>query len=444
MFDKEIKFICDFCLNKINKAGSFLTFEKLKGIEIHPAILKYISAEIDYQVYQDRKVLLQKSSFDYSGAEISKYFKMIAHEIKKSKRINENEINDLIKKAVTFNFDYTTKPNETLTEFIFQDSETKSPEDIMMLLDYPYYYGYLRQILFSYFEKKQLLTVDKKDFEFLLNKIDSELFPAKPNELVDNALNAIADFFNIGAVLRTQIPPQAAELYLNQVKLNEHLERFQNAVNQSPKTKYEIDEIKKILYSHAETVEKKSETPKYEMPPVPEESVFNNQNTEVSDNLAAAAKTEVYDNLVTNENEQTETSKIELDDLELINPGSKDTVDLSEEITIEEEVETIPINTDELEETANYKLLDSSLPEIKRDKEMLSFLTDREVQRVISSIFNEDEEDFATTIETISECKSYEKATEILKTLYTTYNVNPYSRDAILLTNAVAKYFTVA
>ena len=444
MFEKETKFICDFCLNKINKAGSFLTFEKLKGIEIHPAILKYISAEIDYQVYQDRKVLLQKSSFDYSGAEISKYFKMIAHEIKKSKRINENEINDLIKKSVTFNLNFTTKPNETLTEFIFQDAETKSPEDIMMHLDYPFYYGYLRHILISYLEKKQLLTVDKKDFEFLLNKIYSELFPAKTNDLVDNALNAIADFFNIGAVLRTQIPPQAAEIYLNQVKLNEHLVKLQNAVNQSPKTKYDIDELKKIIYSHTELIEKKIETPKYEMPPVPDESVFNNQNIEVSDNLAVTVKPDVYENLVTSENEQTETNKIELEELELINPSAKETIDLSEEITIEEEVETIPINTDELEETAGDKSVDPSLTEIKRDKEMLSFLTDREVQRVISSIFNEDEEDFATTIETISECKSYEKATEILKTLYTTYNVNPYSRDAILLTNAVAKYFTVA
>ena len=120
MFEKEIKFISDFCLNKISKAGSFLTFEKLKGIEIHPAILKYISAEMDFQIYKDRQVLLQKSAFDYSGAEISKYFRMIALEIKKSKRISENEITDLISQAVTFNFNYLTKPNETLLRFYLQ------------------------------------------------------------------------------------------------------------------------------------------------------------------------------------------------------------------------------------------------------------------------------------------------------------------------------------
>jgi len=171
MFEKEIKFISDFCLNKISKAGSFLTFEKLKGIEIHPAILKYISAGMDFQIFKDRQVLLQKSAFDYSGSEISKYFRMIALEIKKSKRISENEINDLISQAVTFNFNYITRPNETIVDFIFKESDSLSPEEMAMILDYPYYYNYLRQILSSYMGKKQLLTLEKKELEFLLNKI---------------------------------------------------------------------------------------------------------------------------------------------------------------------------------------------------------------------------------------------------------------------------------
>ncbi len=170
MFEKEIKFICDFSLNKISKAGSFLTFEKLKGIELHPAILKYISAEMDFQIYKDRQVLLQKSAFDYSGSEISKYFKMIALEIKKTKRISENEINELISQAVTFNFDFTTKPNETLKNFIFKESENLSPEELTMSLDFSYFYSYIRQILISYLEKKQLITINKKEFEFLLRQ----------------------------------------------------------------------------------------------------------------------------------------------------------------------------------------------------------------------------------------------------------------------------------
>jgi len=444
MFEKEIKFISDFCLNKISKAGSFLTFEKLKGIEIHPAILKYISAEMDFQIYKDRQILLQKSAFDYSGAEISKYFRMIALEIKKSKRISENEITELISQAVTFNFNYITKPNETLLDFIFNESESKTPEEITFILDYPYYYNYLRQILSTYMDKKQLLTLEKKELEFLLNKIDAELFSAKINEFVDNALDAMGDFFNVGAVLRTQIPPQAIELYLEEKKLNHLKSRLEHAVTKAPKIKYEIDEIKKIIYSIADTPIPKVEASEPETPTNETKASDQNENVGVSENLKADLKTIVKEDLLLVPPSQSETEEIELDDFEITTPNSKDTVDLSKEMNIEEYTETFPVETKDLEESSPKKSLDDSIADRKSVKDILSFLSNREIEKIISSIFNEDKEDFATTIETISECKSYEKATEILKSLYTTYNVNPYSRDAILLTNAVAKYFTTA
>jgi hypothetical protein len=44
-------------------------------------------------------------------------------------------------------------------------------------------------------------------------------------------------------------------------------------------------------------------------------------------------------------------------------------------------------------------------------------------------------------MERISECNSYEEAVEIIKNLFQTYKVNPYSKDAILLTDAVSNYF---
>ena len=78
MFEKEIKFISDFSLNKVKKFGSFITFEKLSGTDLHPAIITYISSEFDYMIYRDRKKLLADSIFDYSGRQIIDQFKIIA------------------------------------------------------------------------------------------------------------------------------------------------------------------------------------------------------------------------------------------------------------------------------------------------------------------------------------------------------------------------------
>lgn len=444
MFEKEIKFITDFCLNKISKAGAFLTFEKLKGIEIHPAILKYISAEMDFQIYTDRKALLLNSAYDYSGAEISKYFKMIALEIKKSQRITDCEINELISKAVTFNINFSVKPNETLINLIFDTNESRTSEEIVLLLDYPYYFGYIRQILNSYINKKQLLTLEKQELEFLLTKIDSELISTKPNEIVNNALDAMADFFNIGAVLRSQIPPQAVELYLAEKKLDDYSTRLQNALAHSPKAKYEIDEIKKIIYTVPTAVPQKTIEPEKGIEPKETETENQLPGTEVSENLApeisAASNEDLFSNSIMTEN----TEETELDDFEVMTPNDEEPLDLSDELDLEEDIETFELEGDELEAAAVPETADQPKDRTIEGHDILSFLSDKETEKIINTVFNEDREDFATTIESIAECKTYEKATEILRTLYTTYNVNPYSRDAILLTNAVAKYFTNA
>jgi hypothetical protein len=41
----------------------------------------------------------------------------------------------------------------------------------------------------------------------------------------------------------------------------------------------------------------------------------------------------------------------------------------------------------------------------------------------------------------IAECSTYGEATDILKSVFLTYRVNPFSRDAVTLTGAVANYF---
>ena len=88
MFEKEIKFISDFHLNKVKSFGSFISFERMLNSSMHPAVIQYISAELDYLISVDRKRLLRESVFDYSGPETVKYFALIAQEVKKSKEIS--------------------------------------------------------------------------------------------------------------------------------------------------------------------------------------------------------------------------------------------------------------------------------------------------------------------------------------------------------------------
>ena len=75
------------------------------------------------------------------------------------------------------------------------------------------------------------------------------------------------------------------------------------------------------------------------------------------------------------------------------------------------------------------------------DKDPLEYLSRKDIRKITAEVFNEDRDDFENTIEKISECISYEEATEILKTVFLTYRVNPYSKEAVTLTNAISNYF---
>jgi hypothetical protein len=83
-------------------------------------------------------------------------------------------------------------------------------------------------------------------------------------------------------------------------------------------------------------------------------------------------------------------------------------------------------------------------PRNVRPKDMFSYLRRKEVKKIVSFIFANDEEDFTNTVERVMDCHSYKEASEILKAVFTSYKISPYSKEAITFTNAVSNYFRQA
>jgi len=155
MFEREIKFIYDFNLNKVNKLGPYFTYEQLLASDINPAILHYISAEIDYLIFEDRQKLLRNSVFDYSGEKISQLFVQIGDEVKRTKRFSIEYISKLILHAASFTINFLVRPKWTLVKFVFDEGGHKTTSEIKQILNYLYYYKHLKSILVSYINTKK-------------------------------------------------------------------------------------------------------------------------------------------------------------------------------------------------------------------------------------------------------------------------------------------------
>ncbi len=589
MFEKEIKFIADVNLNKIKNLGSFITFEKFDGSDVHPAVKQYISAELDYLIHEDRKKLLEQSVFDYSGPETGKLFNAIAQEVKKNKKISYEDIRKLILQAVSFNINFIVRPKWSLVKLVYNDADVKTAEEIKLNLNYVYFFEYLKNILSAYLSKRKILSLSSIEFETILDKIDREVFSTDEKKMIDFSLYTMAEFFNSGAADKKVLRPVAAELFLKEKNQIDKVIRLRKAFSEGSKQNVSIEEIKRVIFSsepleydaalpeededlqietdaeklrireislHDEkkrinVPEKEDETrgedfpddnnspasptdeteetaeitetekdPESESESVDEtvdENTFDSGSTDLSGATEELSGTqnEIADGGTINEELETgsgtelddsflafyeselktleediaeldagksgETELPEKEDFESLYNFEEETGDLIKNFSEDTDDKTDPpealpesdeiLESDELEfeeseELTREFLRDDNIPEDeeiilepgsedmledeprnagksrkRKEEDLFDYLSNKDIERIVANVFNDDRDDFANTMEKLAECGNYEEATEILKGVFLTYRVNPYSKEAVTLTNSVSNYF---
>lgn len=304
MFEREIRFITDITLNNIKRLGTFFTLESLEKAKVHPAIVQYISAELDYLIYLDRQRLLQKSLFDYSGVEINKQFMAISAEIKKNKLIPFEEIRRLVQQAVNFNVHYLLRPHWTLKKYIYDNEEYRSAEELQLFLNYTYFYDYYKQYILTYVDRRQLLSLSANEFSERINLLAKELQRTQLDVLIESSLQVIAEFVNMGEANKTRLSIGVVETFLKDKELNDQILKIRQLLADDQKQKFTIEEFKFAIMSNI------SVTKTVEIP----ESVEESQST-----LATAPKSELPDDEHTQAappvEEKKELAQVEIDAL---------------------------------------------------------------------------------------------------------------------------------
>ncbi|MDF1612625.1 hypothetical protein [Stygiobacter electus] len=538
MFEREIKFIYDFNLNKVNKLGPYFTFEQLQNSDLHPAILHYISAEVDYLVFEDRQKLLKNSVFDYSGEKISHYFSLITAELKKNKRFSLEYIAKLILHATSFTVNFLVRPSWTITRFIFDESKHKTTNEIKQILNYIYYYKYLKTIIISYLSTKKILSMNVEEFEELITKTDRISVESNFNGIISNSLTAMAEFFNIGQMQKTKIPLTAVELFLEEKNLPIHLQKITEVFGTDENATYYISDYMRILNSviilEDEVIEE-TEQQEFELENVEQENlVTETPNEQIENDLL------IQDNFEINQSNQEENNLNKVDENELIHEkdvnndtstnesidedndvDTNETMDKSEIDLIDEpnfeneefvgftneeidelrnEINLVQENEDEEEQLEKNQLQEEnhfqnnqeeidnietdinsendmknesdnfnyeqnqiltnqdvteneveisdetnsdfiSSPEQNKKLELIEIIEQKDVSKIIETIFDFDFDDFSNTLEEISQCKNIDDAILTLNDMLSKRKINPNSREAESLKNIITEYF---
>lgn len=549
MFEREIKFIYDFNLNKVNKLGPYFTFEQLQNADLHPAILHYISAEIDYLVFEDRQKLLKNSVFDYSGEKISYHFAMITEELKKIKRFSLEYIAKLILHSTSFTVNFLVRPKWTLTRFIFDESKHKTTNEIKQILNYVYYYKYLKTIIITYINSKKILSMNVEEFEELLNKTDRLSLESNFKGVLSNSFISMAEFFNIGQMQKTRIPLTAVELFLEEKDLPNHLQKITDMFGTDENAIYHISDYMRVINSvvvEEEVIEdqvepelnfeqksnekninelyqddvdiqeekfaiekedlsvadineskiKENESESSTVEEMESENdIEDEQNVEINNEISETVE-ELTDNelnsveeenlsnedyagfsskeldelrfgeeenekeFVTEEDEyqeqnfeqeqeQNENFSLE-DDFTLNKEDKEEEYDQEQEQELEQEQEenkdleeTITDNQEQLNNEEEHSISaeeEESQASIKK-MELSEIIEHKKVDKIIELIFDFDFEDFANTIDEVSQCRNIDDALLIINETLDKRKVNRNSKEAEALREIISEYF---
>ena len=372
MFEREIKFIYDFNLNKVKKTGSFLTYEQLLAADLHPAIMQYISAEIDFLIFEDRQKMLKNSVFDYSGGKITHYFKLISQEVKKSKRFSSEYISKLILHASSFTVNFLIRPKWSLIKFIFDDEEHKTAVEIKQILNYLYYYGYLKNVLVSYLDKKKILSMNKDEFAELLDKIEKLGVETYLDDVLNTALKSMAEFFNIGTTQKNKVPLPGIQIFLKEKKLTDHINSLNENFNSDEKINYELKDLQKVLLGISTEKDDDFEE-------LVEEDIKDSK-TNINDEIEVTGE-------VVEDNDAGENKKVKPDIEENIETEAE--AEHEKEIENEFEIESIEENVYEenTTEIENTELTDS---EIEVTKEENTFDDNYETEEFVEENINDE------------------------------------------------------
>ncbi len=226
MLEKELKNIIDENQLKLKLLGTHFTLNDLKNSHVHPSLKKYVFEVIDYQLLIDKRNLEKYSHFDYSGERIGSLFNRISDEIKSNKLFTAEYISDILNRAIQFNINFLSQPNQTLLSFIYGEDKIKTSQDIFEKLRYAYYYKYISKIITTYLRKKNIERINRNDFSFLLKRIDTINKNVHQKDVLLSAVNSITNFFGQSTKWTNQFPFEAFQLFLEEKEIDEYPQKL--------------------------------------------------------------------------------------------------------------------------------------------------------------------------------------------------------------------------
>lgn len=379
----------------------------LMSLEIPDSLKHFFSQEVEIWIREEEEKF-ESERFDYDQPEVRMLIDQIFDYLQQNAVFDLAKFNHLLERAIKLELNYIVKPHRTLSQFIFRNSDKVSTMEVYDTLKYFFKFEYYKNAISDYFNSKYLREINHDQFIDLVEQIDEKAFEDNRLETTLKTVKSIMSA--IGEARQEEVNKLAVEVLYDAMsdrKLDDYTDLLE-------KVKYET-ETSELTFTEIETLFKDHKLPGGEaVTEEKSESAFIYEDMETS---APAVNVETID---------VKESTMELD---LKDEEAED--EFEEEIAVEDERPKTNVASDLADYVARQISSDSPLEDLN------GLIVGRARRKIIKKLFRKNEQDFTNFLVMLNKESSWKIASKIIDDEFYEREVNPYSKEAISLSDII-------
>ncbi|MEJ2536393.1 MAG: hypothetical protein P8048_04970 [Calditrichia bacterium] len=428
------------------------------------SVKHFFNQEVEIWLREESDKFSASERFDYDIPEVRVLIDKIFDVLKQTATFHLNKFNQLLERAIKLEANYLIRPHQTLTQFLFKDSQVVTTMEVYDMLKYFEKLQYYKDALTDYFNLKYLREINQKQFEELIAGIDQQVFSKDRLNATLQTVKAIATFLNEGREPVDSVPTEILIRAFEDRNLDDYLKLLQ-AEEKKGKQDLNFSAMETLLRT-GEVAEEKIETfeevPEFKVEEVQdiEEAKPEIQVEEISVEASSEMPEfeEIEEELEEDEEEEEEEEFEEEPEMaaepmaepfeEEVETETPPKPEVEEEFETEEyvpePVEEKPVVPKGEEATAADQLADVVSKKIKGDHldDINALISSKNRKKIIKKIFKKDERRYIKFISFLNEIPSWKKASAAIDEMFYQTGVNPYSSIAIEFSDMIYnRYF---
>ncbi|MCB0279993.1 MAG: hypothetical protein KDD94_10840, partial [Calditrichaeota bacterium] len=379
------------------------------------SIKHYFDQEVENWIIEEEVKFESSDRFDYDKPEVRQHIDQIFDHLKSTATFDINKFNQLLERAIKLEKDFTIRPQWTMTNFFFKDSDKVRTKQINDALRYFFVHDHYKSRLTEYFNLKYLQEINSEQFKVLIKEIDDKIYNANPKDEAANLVKTIVAFVNQGTDDKDKL---SVEVLIQAFKdrHNDAMTKLFEDQKKNGKDTLSLDEILKVIQEGGAETETKQEEVQLD-------------DIDISDVKAPEVE----------EEEEDEEDDIEEEEEEKAAPASEPE---PEPAAPAASASQDPVIDEDDRARQMAEVLSSNVSSGEPLGDLAELIDRRDRRKFVKKLFKKDENAFNQFITSINALQNWKDASTMIEDEFYNRDINPYSKEALSFSDiAYTRFF---